>query len=102
MNGSFDAAGVFFAALVLLGAIPMALNVLRHRESVDAVTRFAGRSLVVAAIVNGVVNLIRRKGYMPDDATYQSLDIASLVVCGAMLWIVLRRQRRQYKPNLPA
>jgi hypothetical protein len=96
MNGSFDVAGVFFAVLVLVGAIPMALNVFRRREPSDAVTRFAGRSLLVAAIVNGVANMIRRMGLMPDDSTYQALDIASLAVCGVMLWLVLRRNR-QYK-----
>jgi hypothetical protein len=70
--------------------------VFRRRESIDPITRFAGRGIVIATLVNGVVNVIRRMGYMPDDPTYQTLDISSLAYIAAMMWIYWRRQRRRH------
>ncbi|MGH7652522.1 MAG: hypothetical protein ACREMS_11860 [Gemmatimonadaceae bacterium] len=95
MNASFDTAGVFFSVLVIVGTIPIALRFLREAAN-DAVTTFAGRTLVIAAIANGIINVIRSMGRMPDDPTYQTLHIASLVVWGAMFWIALTRDRRRW------
>jgi peptidoglycan/LPS O-acetylase OafA/YrhL len=102
MDGRFDTAGIVFAALVIVGAIPLALAVVRRREPDDPVSRFASRALVVAAILNGVVNVIRHMGLMPDDPTYQTLDISTLTLYGIMMWLFLRRNNRRWKKDSPA
>ncbi len=99
MEGTTDLAGVAFSVLVILGAIPFAIILFRQRRELDPVRNITGRTLVAAAMFNGLVNVVRRMGLMPNDVTYQTLDIASIVLYGSMMYLFFRAEKRGLKKN---
>jgi hypothetical protein len=97
MSGNFENAAILFSLLLIVATIALAFRVFRTRASVDPPTRFASTTMVVAAVANGVGNVVRSAGLMPDDPTYQTLQIATLFLWTAMLWVCFYRARRARK-----
>lgn len=100
MNGNLDTAGIFFSALMIVGILPFGLYAFRRRGRVgddDPTTRFAARTVVGATIANGIVNVIRAMGRMPDDTTYIPLNAATMLLLFSMVFIYLLRQHRANK-----
>ncbi|HEX9310491.1 MAG TPA: hypothetical protein VF887_06750 [Gemmatimonadaceae bacterium] len=100
MDGTTSFAGAAFSVLAIVGAIPSAVYLFQHRRELDPVSNTTGRTLVAAAIFNGLVNVVRKMGLIPDDATYQTLDLASLVLYGIMMYLFFRAQKGRWKRDI--
>lgn len=74
MDGTRDMAGVGFAVLIILAAIPLAVTYFRRRGEFDQESRITVRILLAAAVLDGAVNAVKSLGLMPDDATYWTLN----------------------------
>jgi uncharacterized membrane protein len=93
----FDKAGMLFSIVLIAGTLALVLRVFAGRASVDPPTKLACRTMVVAAFTNGVVNVAGSAGLMPDNPTYQTLELATVVAWGGMLWVCFYRARRARK-----
>ncbi|MDQ6770649.1 MAG: hypothetical protein M3Z54_11765 [Gemmatimonadota bacterium] len=89
--------GVLFAALMIILAIPFALS---HFRSSDYPLRIPGAKtllavVVTAAVLLGMVNIVRALGGFENHAAYWALNLA----LSAFFWLVLLRlcwaERRQ-------
>lgn len=87
MDGTHDTAGVAFAALILLLAIPFAVIYFRRRHELNPRSRaYVGLS-VAAALFLGVVNVVRAMGLLTNDAAYWTLEYS----LGALFWVMFLR-----------
>ncbi|MDB4869067.1 MAG: hypothetical protein JWL97_71, partial [Gemmatimonadales bacterium] len=74
MGSTHDTAGVVFAALVLLLAIPFAVAYFRGRRELDPRARAYAGLCLGAAVALGVVNLVRAMGLLTNDPAYWTLE----------------------------
>jgi|ERR1700736_2415752 len=87
MNGTHDTAGIAFAALVLVLAIPFAVVIFRSRRELGPKSRaYAGLGLAGAVGV-GVVNVVRAMGLLTNDPAYWTLQYSLL----ALFWVMFIR-----------
>jgi hypothetical protein len=89
--------GLIFAALVIVLAIPFALS---HLRSSDSPLRVSGAKtllavVLIAALLLGVVNVIRALGRFENHAAYWALNIALSVLFWLMLLRLSWTERRQ-------
>lgn len=87
MDGTRDTAGVGFAVLIILAAIPLTVTYFRRRRELDQESKMTIRILLTAAVLNGAVNVVKSLGLMPDDATYWTLDYS----LAALFFVTLLR-----------
>ena len=89
--------GILFAVLVIVLAIPFALS---HFRSSDSPLRTGGAKtllavVIIAALLLGLVNVVRALGMFETHAVYWTLNIA----LSALFWLMLLRlswtERRQ-------
>jgi hypothetical protein len=92
-----DWGGALFATLVIVLAIPFALS---HFRSSDSPLRASGAKtlltiVIIAALLLGLVNVIRALGMFENQAAYWTLNI----VLSVLFWLMLLRlswiERRQ-------
>ncbi len=89
--------GLIFAALVVVLAIPFALS---HLRSSDSPLRTSGAKtllavVLIAALLLGLVNVIRALGRFESHAAYWTLNIALSVLFWLMLLRLSWTERRQ-------
>lgn len=85
-----DVADVVFAALIVLMAIPFAVQLYRKREG----DKTSGTIALIAGVLLGTVNVVRSLGLMPDGPTYWTLNTAFATLFWVMLIQFLRAERR--------
>lgn len=85
-----DVAGVVFAALIVLMAIPFAIQLYRKREG----DRTVGTIALVSGVLLGTVNAVRSLGLMTDGPVYWTLNTVFAVLFWVMLIQFLRAERR--------
>jgi lipopolysaccharide export LptBFGC system permease protein LptF len=76
-----DVAGVVFASLIIVMAIPFAIEIRRRREGDKTLSTIA----LVAAVLLGAVNVVKSLGLMTDGPVYWTLNFALAVLFWAML-----------------
>lgn len=81
-----DVGGVVFASLIIVMAIPFAIEIRRQRKGDKTV----GTVALVAGVLLGAVNVIRSLGLMRDGPVYWTLNIALAVLFWAMLLQLFR------------
>jgi multisubunit Na+/H+ antiporter MnhB subunit len=95
MDGTPDTAGVVFAALIIVLAIPSSVTYLRARRrgELDQERRTTGAIFLVAAILVGAVNVVRAMGRMPNEAAYWTLQFSLTALFCVMFWRFSRAKR---------
>lgn len=95
MNGNHDVAGLIFAGLILVLAIPFAIAYFRGRRELDPRARVYAGLCVGAALLLGIVNVVRSLGLLTNDPAYWTLEYS----LGALFWVMFLRfsldQRRK-------
>jgi hypothetical protein len=95
MSRNYDTAGLIFAGLILVLAIPFAIVYLRGRRELDPRARVYAGLCVAAALILGVVNAIRSLGLLTNDPAYWTFEYGF----GALFWVMFLRfsldQRRK-------
>jgi hypothetical protein len=90
MDSGTDKAGVVFSALVVVMAIPFGIAYFRRRRELDQASRTTGMIFLIAAILDAIVNVVRKMGLMPDDATYWTLQFSLLALFWVMWFLFMR------------
>jgi len=89
--------GVFFASLVILVAIPLAISQLRDPKSPLRTSgmRLEPATLFLSGISLGIANVARVLGKFENDAAYWTLSISLSVLFWTMLLRLSWTERRQ-------
>ncbi len=90
-----DLAGVFFAALMIVVAIPFAFVLYRQPEG----NKTTGTIALIAGVLHGAVNVIRSLGLMTDGPVYWTLNTALVVLFWVMLIQFLRGSNTARRKN---
>ena len=96
MDRTTDLAGAGFSALVIIAWIPLAIFLLRQRGTLGRERIITGATTTAAALFNGLVNVLRYTGRLPDNATYQTLNTASWLLYVIMMALFIRAQIKSY------
>ena len=96
MDGTTNLAGAAISALVIIGWIPLAFVLIQQRGTLGRERNKTGWATVAVAIFNGLVNLLRYTGRLPDHTTYLILNDGSLALYVVMFFLFLRAQRKSY------
>lgn len=95
MGGNHDMAGLIFAGLILVLAIPFAVVYFRGRRELDPRARVYAGLCVAAALILGIVNVVRSLGLLTNDPAYWTFEYSF----GALFWVMFLRfsldQRRK-------
>jgi hypothetical protein len=89
--------GIFFASLVILAAIPLAIAQLRDPNSPlrTSGARMEPGVLIISGISLGIANVARSLGKFENDAAYWTLNISLSVLFWTMLLRLSWTERRQ-------
>lgn len=87
MNGTHDTAGIAFAALILVLAIPFAVAIFRSRRELDPRSRAYAGLCLAGAVGVGVVNVVRAMGQLTNEPAYWTLEYS----LSALFWVMFIR-----------
>jgi len=87
MGAKVDPGGIFFASLIIFGAIVAAIFMLRRTTGRD---RTIGLALVGGAAGVGVINFLKYAGWLSEGPFYWTLNVAFIALFWTLTFELIR------------